>query len=125
MPTEFSDITVDEMDMLLDILSGGVYGAVEQNRLHSATITINEISAQKNGKKTKTNFSAFTSAFLPLKSMREKYPYLKKLPWLLPAAWTQRIFGYLFLGESRVSPSESIRIGNQRIALLREYGIID
>ena len=40
MPAVFSDIDVDETDLLSDMLSGGIYGAIEENRQHSATITL-------------------------------------------------------------------------------------
>ena len=122
MPVVFSDIDVDEKDMLRDMLSGGIYGAIEQNRQHSATITLDAVASQKQGR---TSSGLLASVFLPLKSMEEKYPYLKKHPWLLPAAWVQRIGHYVLGSNSDADPAESIKIGNQRVALLREYGIID
>lgn len=122
MPVVFSDIDIDETDMLHDMLSGGIYGATEQNRQHSATITLDAVASQKQGKK---RTGVLASVFLPLKSMEEKYSYLKKYPWLLPFSWAQRAGNYLFRSGSDVNPAESIKIGNQRVALLREYGIID
>ena len=46
---------------------------------------------------------------------------------MLPAAWIQRVFRYLFRRDrgGSINPSESIRIGKERTQLLREYGIID
>ena len=122
VPEEFADIEADETDLLKDILSGGIYGATEENRQHSSTITLAAVEAQKQGKKSAGTLS---SLFPPLRSMEKKYPYLKKRSWLLPAAWAQRIFGYLSKKDRNTDPSESIRIGKERVELLRKYGILD
>ena len=121
MPAAFGDLLADESPMLTDMLSGGVYGTAEENRQHSATITLNAVTKQQG----KTRTGLLSSVFLPLENMKRKYPYLKKYPWLLPTAWVQRVGQYLSRVENNVSPAESVRIGNERVALLREYGIID
>ena len=131
MPGAFADLEVDETDMLRDMLSGGIYGAIEENRLHSATITLDAVASQKRGRRKAGALGSMLvpmrSIFLPLKSMQEKYSYLKKHPWLLPAAWVQRVALYLqrSSSETSVDAAESLRIGNRRVELLREYGIID
>ena len=68
------------------------------------------------------------SLFPPLESMQGKYPCLKKIPVLLPAAWLHRQLGYLWelirhRGRSN-SALTSIRVGNERIRLLEQYNII-
>ena len=122
MPEAFADLDVDESDLLEDILTGGLYGVNDINRAHSATITLDAVAKQRQGRKST---GPLASVFLPLKSMAGKYPYLKKYPWLLPAAWVQRVGGYLLRGGARVDPAASVRIGGERVELLREYGIIE
>lgn len=124
MPAAFSGIHVDESDLLEDMLSGGLYGAADPDRLHSSTLTLDAVAASKSGKR---RGGVLRSVFLPLRSLTGRYPYLRHYPVLLPVAWGQRIWGYLTEKKDRhsVHPSQSVRIGNARIALLREYGIID
>lgn len=122
MPEVFADTAVDESDLLTDILTGGLYGVNDINRAHSATITLDAVARQKQGKKST---GLLASVFLPLDSMRGKYPYLNKHPWLLPVAWAQRVGRYMLSRDKRTDPTASARIGKERIILLREYGIID
>ena len=128
---------IDAEPLLEDILASGVHGNSSLERLHSSNITLNTI---ENDKKTKsdnrtnqatTNTTgflsmAFRAVFLPLDKMTSRYPYLKKAPFLLPFAWGQRLFGYLMesCSNNKNSASESIRIGQRRVELLRKYGII-
>ncbi len=123
MPDAFAGIDVDETDLLDDMLSGGLYGTADIDRLHSSNMTLEAVSANKSGKH---RGGLLHSVFLPAKSLSSRYPYLRRFPVLLPVAWSQRIFGYLNRkdGRSKVSPVKSVHIGNERISLLKEYGII-
>ncbi len=63
----------------------------------------------------------------PARQLAGRYPYLKEKPYLLPLAWVNRILKYG--KETAGSPTDnnaakSIKIGNGRVALLKEYGII-
>lgn len=123
IPAAFDGVEVDESPLLKDILSGGVYGSADEDRIHSSTLTLDAVAASKTGKR---RGGALRSIFLPAKSLCGRYPYLRRYPWLLPAAWTQRAWGYLVKRKDReVDPTESLRIGSHRVSLLREYGIID
>ena len=122
MPKVFSDIDVDEKDLLEDVLSGGLYGVNDINRVHSSTITLDAVAKQKQGRR---RGGALASVFLPLQSMKVKFPYLNQYPWLLPFAWGQRVGQYLLRRDSKVDPGASVRIGSERVRLLKEYGIID
>ena len=125
LPAAFSELPVDFSDLLEDMLSGGLYGVNDINRAHSSTITLDAVASQKKGKRSA---GPLASVFLPLKSMERKFPYLKRRPWLLPAAWVQRVGLYLFSkrsGAGQVDPTESVRIGNERVKLLKKYGIVD
>ena len=51
--------------------------------------------------------------------------YVKKHPWLLPAAWVQRMLHYakeLRTGKGRAA--DSVKVANARIELMKMYGII-
>ena len=125
----------DEIDvepLLADILAGGVHGNSSLERLHSSNITLHAVAQdKKGGPSAGTGFlsTAVHAAFLPLKEMTVHYPYLKKAPFLLPIAWVQRNFKYLRERISdwsggKGSTSESIRLGQSRVELLKKYGII-
>ena len=88
-------------------------------------MTLEAVVADKHG--TKFHYGILKSLFPSAKALMGRYPYLEKNPWMLPAAWVQRIHGYI--KESRHSyndrASESVKIGEARIKLFKEYGIID
>ena len=50
--------------------------------------------------------------------------YLKKYPFLLPAAWGDRLLKYRKETAAGNGAAESIRIGSQRIELMKQYGIL-
>lgn len=124
-PVEWKNIKVDESALLEDLLSGGVYGAADMNRQHSSNITLNAVSAQKQGRKAKG--FVLKTVFPPAKSLEGRYPYLRKFPFLLPVAWGVRILKYR--KETKVAvggrAADSIKMGNQRVELLKKYGIIE
>lgn len=117
---------VDEEPLLMDMLAGGILGASEMSRLHSSNITLNAVVNQKNNKRA--DVSVWSSIFLPLKSMRGRYRYLEKAPFLLPIAWLQRILQYADELKKQESTGNhvavSIRLGRERVELLRRYGVI-
>ena len=114
---------VETGPLLFDILSGGLYGVNDINRAHSSTLTLEAAAAERLGRRRK---GASASVFLPRKMLEGRFPYLRKHPWLLPLAWAQRAWGYLKKRRSGgVQPSESLRIGKERIELMKKYGLID
>ena len=122
---EWKKIYVEEDALLDDLLMSGIFGDSDMSRKHSSMITLNAVTAQKEGNKAKG--IVLKTVFAGLSSMKGKFPYLEKYPFLLPVAWVQRILKYS--KESKNSEgnkaSESIKIGNQRVELLKEYGIIE
>ena len=124
MPAAFGGYDEDTGPLLEDILTGGLYGAEDINRLHSSTLTLDAVAADRKGRR---RGGALRSVFLPAGDLAGRYPYLRQRPWLVPVAWTQRIWGYVTKrkGSQAVKPTESLRIARDRIALLRRYGIID
>jgi hypothetical protein len=83
------------------------------------------VTADKEGKKAKGN--VLKTIFPGLNSMKGKYAYLEKYPVLLPVAWAQRILGYLkeSSNSEKNNAADSIKIGSQRVELLRKYDIIE
>lgn len=123
VPEPFASIPVETYPLLEDMLSGGLYGVNDLDRAHSSSITLDAVAAQRSGRK---NRGALASVFPAASSLEGRYPYLRRKPWLLPAAWVQRAWGYVFRGGSTqsVSPSKSLRIAQERIQLLKKYQII-
>ncbi len=124
-PESWRKIQVDELPILDDMMNGGVYGATDRERLHSSTITLNAVSAHKEGKATKVN--VIKSIFPSVNSMKGRYPYLEKKPYLLPIAWAERILKYRkeMSASGKNTAAESVKIGGQRVELLKQYKIIE
>lgn len=118
-------LQVDEQPMLDDLLSSGLYGSANRSRQHSSNITLDAVIAQKKGRKAKNGM--ISSAFPPVSYLEGRYPYLKKHPYLLPVAWCSRFWEYL--KETRRSrdsrAAESLKIGSERIELMKMYGILE
>lgn len=121
--------TVDIEPLLQDVLASGVHGTSEMARMHSSTITLNALARRKEQKGTGTDL--LSSVFPPYDSMKGRYRYLEKAPFLLPAAWVQRILGYIGeMSDSRNkrgndSPAETLRLGRQRLELLKQYRLLE
>ena len=109
--------TVNELPLLDDILRAGIYGTADETRLHSSTITLKAASSQK------ANRSGLLAAvFPPVTYLKGRYPWLKERPYLLPAAWCSRVFGYL--RRRSAAPVQTLKVGTERVELLRQYGVI-
>ena len=52
------------------------------------------------------------------------YPYVARCPALLPAAWAQRIWRYLRTRGKHTGAQDSLRVGAQRVELLRQYRVL-
>lgn len=124
-PYAWQKIQVDESALLDDLLYGGIYGSSDRSRVHSSNMTLNAVSADKKGKRSKGNI--LRTVFPPVKSMAGRFPYLQRMPFLLPVAWASRIFDYAkeTIAEPESAAAEVIRTGSKRIELLRHYDIID
>lgn len=123
-PAPWRGMDIDEAPMLADLLSGGLYGDASLSRKHSSHITLDAVAAQKQGKKSK--HAVLSSAFPSADKLSGKYPYLKEKPYLLPLAWSQRLWRYS--RETREtrdnSAAQALKIGADRVELMRRYGII-
>lgn len=114
---------IDVEPLLHDTLCGGVYGTSDYTRLHSSTVTINAVKANRTGEKS----SVLRSVFPKREYLQGRYPYLKKHPYLLPLAWAQRIAHYTAetQSDSENSATGSIKLAKERIELMKQYDIID
>lgn len=123
-PEIWSSIEADGSDLLEDLLEGGVFGDSSMSRKHSSNITLQAVTEDKKGKKA--GASLIQSLFPDRKYMERTYTYLKKYPFLLPAAWASRIRNYLKESKnmSGNDAMESIEIGNHRVDLMKKYKII-
>ena len=123
-PDAWRNIQVDELPLLNDLLSAGLYGSADMSRKHSSSITLDAVSSEKQGRKSKN--AVLLSAFPPASKLEGRYPYLKKHPYLLPVAWSSRLWDYA--KETRNSrdntATDALKIGNERTALLKIYGIL-
>ena len=117
------DASIDVAPLLHDTLCGGVYGSNDYTRLHSSTVTLNAVKASRTGEKR----SILRTVFPKREYLERRCSYLKKHPYLLPVAWVQRIAHYA--GETQScadsSASGSIKLAKERIALMKQYDIIE
>ena len=120
IPVAFSQIEVDEQPLLEDILAGGLYGTADIDRVHSANMTLNAVAAQKQGRR---GSGVWHSLFPGAAYLQNHFPYAKKHPVLVPIAWAQRLGSYL-ARTGTANPAETIRIGQARIELLKQYKVI-
>ena len=115
--------SVDAEPLLHDTLCGGVYGSNDYTRLHASTVTLNAVKASRTGGKS----SVLRTIFPKTDYLKRRYPYLKKHPYLLPAAWFQRIVHYA--GEKHSSAdggaSGSVKLAKERIELMKLYDIME
>lgn len=124
-PASWQEIHVDEGPLLADLLESGIYGYTSMSRMHSSNITLDAITAQNQGRQAKA--SLLSAAFPPVQKLEGRYSWLKEHPYLLPVAWADRLlkYGKETRSGSGSSAGDAMRIGNQRLALMREYDIID
>ena len=125
IPQAWKAISVDEGPMLSDLLDSGVFGDATMSRKHSSTMTLNAVAADRRGRKAGGN--VLRTIFPSRKALEGRYPFLRTKPWLLPVAWVRRIAHYAAERRSAGADNkaaESLRIGSERVELLRRYGII-
>ena len=122
-PESWQAVSADEAPLLEDLLRGGIYGAATPDRLHSSNMTLTAASA---GKKGKRSTGVLGAAFPSAKALQNRFPYLKRKPYLLPVAWISRFAGYAKENAAGNGTAQNaVKTGAERIELLRKYNIID
>ena len=87
--------------------------------MHSSNLTLDAVAASKQGRGKR---GWLRSLFPGMGYMQGRYAYLRRLPWLLPAAWVQRLGEYLL--REKANPGRSLQIGRERIELMRQYDLL-
>ena len=127
-PESWRSREVDPEDLLLDVLQAGIYGSAELSRKHSSSITIGAVEASRAKGKGSGRASGLLKAVFPsAEALSSRYPYLKEKKYLLPMAWLSRIFSYtkeIRNADEGDSIKDALRIGNERVGLMKKYGII-
>lgn len=124
-PKDWNEIEVDEAELLMELLGSGIYGGTTMSRRHSSNMTLEAVAAHKRGRSSGN--AVMKTLFPSVKNLEGRYHYLKKRPYLLPVAWSERILRY----HKEVSVMkdndalETVKLGNRRIELLKQYGIIE
>ena len=126
LPEDLSDEAINEEPLLLDILSGGLYGVNDENRTHSSTITLNAAAAAMRGQKNE-KLHLLRTLFPKRSTMEQRYLFVRKYPVLLPLGWFLRIITYLRKQgkEKHIDSKESIRIGQERVRLMKMYHMVE
>ena len=119
-PAAYSAQPVDEGPMLADLFASGLLGAASDDRLHSARLTLDAVDAAREGRAAR---GLLHSLFPGKTYLQKNYTYAREHPVLLPVAWANRLVNYL-LSPSSSAPGEALRIGRERVALLRFYRIL-
>ena len=124
IPDKYLELSENMDHLLEDILDAGVYGNSSMSRKHSANMTLEAITLDTQGKKARASLRS--TLFPSLKDLTGRYPYLEKHGYLLPVAWISRIVTYMKESSSREDnkATETIKIGKERVALMKEYKII-
>lgn len=105
-----------------DALDGGIYGSADGDRLHASTLTRNAVRSSRQGKKK----LPLATAFPPLGYLVDQYPYLRRHPGLLPWAWAQRLGRYAAgIRKEDNSPAGAVKLAQERMALLKLYGVME
>ena len=112
------------MPLLEDRLTGGLMGNNSLNRMHSSNITLGAVATK--GGRHHSLAGLRQSLFPPLKYMEGEFGYVKRMPFLLPLGWLHRIYIYMtnVMRSKRLSAVSTLKIGQERLALLKRYGII-
>lgn len=117
---------VNEKALLKDILTGGLLGTSSEDRLHSSNLTLYAVQNEKTGRQSST---LLMTVFPSYNKMKKRYFWLRKYPILLPAAWLHRIASYSSNNVLRAREGhkaiKAMRIGNDRVALMRQYHILE
>lgn len=122
LPTLWENIETDRLPMLADILQAGVYGSADKNRIHSASVTLDSVSAKQKGRRG----NLLKSAFPPKSVLQRDYPILKKHGILLPVIWVRRITAYRkeLKTDKSAKLRQTVKLANERKKLFQRYDIL-
>lgn len=88
VPAEWT-VDVDEKPLLHDMLSGGLMGNNDINRMHSINITLGAVSSRGS---SHHRLSGLSNALFPSPDyIRNEYGYVDRCPLLLPVGWLHHV----------------------------------
>lgn len=124
-PEAWRQIAAEETPLLEDLLSAGLYGDATLSRKHSSNMTLGAVAAGKQGKKIL--YSPLAAVFPAPEMLKGNYPWLKRHPWLVPAAWCHRLLKYAreTLTAKESDAAQALKIGRERVELMKQYGILE
>lgn len=105
--------------LLEDILQGGCFGNESRDFTLSANIATSAMNKHN-------KLRLLRVAFPECRNLIKGYPVLFKRPYLLPFIWILRLSRFVLYkgGTDKELLIKSIKIGNKRVKLLKEYGIL-
>lgn len=107
----------DSTALIEDALEGGSFGHNTEERTHSASMTAAD------GTGHTTAYNLFRTVFPTREVMEINYPWISRSGLLLPLGWGVRLVQYAKKIGRGQSPVRTVRIGKQRLKLMRQYGI--
>ena len=111
-------------DLMEELVQAGIFGTATGSRIHSASITLHAVEADRMGERR----SVLRTVFPKRADLEGRYLYLRKHPILLPVAWCSRLGQYaleVLRPRQNNSPAESLALGAKRKQLLQSLDIID
>ena len=123
LPDGWNEMHTDCGPLLKDALCAGIYGSANKSRAHSASVTLNAVSAERKRKHS----SVLQSVFPSKDKLKGDYPILKKCAAALPFVWCIRLWKYKKeTGDDRQNRArDSLKIAKERMKLLMYYDIIE
>ncbi|MFT4143441.1 MAG: nucleotidyltransferase family protein [Mobilitalea sp.] len=105
--------------LLEDILEGGCFGNESRDYSLSANIATSAMNEHN-------KLRLLRVAFPESRNLIKGYPILFKRPYLLPFIWIVRLTKFVLYkgGTDKELLTKSLKIGNKRVQLLKEYGIL-
>lgn len=107
----------DSTALIEDSLEGGTFGHNTVERTHSASITVAD------GTGHNIAYNLFRTVLPSREVMEINYPWISRSGLLLPVGWGVRLVQYAKKIGMGNSPIRTVRIGQQRMKLMRQYGI--
>ena len=106
--------------LMEDLMESGAFGNSSRFQRLSAAY----IYASTEGKGSPVR-RLFLLLFPPAVRLSSRYPFLNRRPWLLPAAWTMRIFRFAkeLLLSDHTLVRRSARRGQKRLDVMKKLGI--
>lgn len=128
LPEVFMEKEADPEPLLKDILSAGIYGNADSERIHSSAMTLGAYTGS--GNYERGVWREWRHLLFPsYKELKNRYAILLRFPWMLPGVWVIRFLHYRkeTIRERAVpwkNAVETLQMGKERMLLLKQYGLL-